>query len=177
MESTNTTTHLCKINRVTERSGEFGKYKSIKYVEETGFWMQSCRFNMFPDNALYKDIAPGMRIKLTANTFSRYYKNMIDVEKVDFLECDQCKKYYTPPTECTCDGEKAERLCGEWKLFKILKTERQSRLYFSKDNISFCNVVFSTSVEQILKEGKSYLLEGWRNTTTRHNIVIIHEIL
>ena len=70
----------------------------------------------------------------------------------------------------------AERLCGEWKLYKILKTDRQSRPYILKDNILFCNVVFFHIHEQILKEGKSYLLEGWRNTTTRHNVVIIHEI-
>ena len=62
----------------------------------------------FQQNTLYKDIAPGMKIKLTANTFSHYYKNMINAKKVDFLECNQCKKYYTPPTECTCrDGGKA----------------------------------------------------------------------
>ena len=65
-----------------------------------------------------------------------------------------------------------------WRVeaIKILKTDRQSRLYFSKDGISFCNVVFSTSVEQILKDGKSYILEGWRNMNTRHNVIIIHEI-
>ena len=67
---------------------------------------------------------------------------MVSAEKVEFFECNQCMKFYMPSTECTCDGEKAERLCGEWILSKILKSDRHSRLYFTKDNISFCNVVF-----------------------------------
>ena len=113
---------------------------------------------------------------MTARAFLKYYNNMVSMEKIEFQLCSQCKKYYTLPETCNCSGKRAERLNGEWKLFKILKTDRQSGLYFSKDGISFCNVVFSTSAEQILKEGKSYILEGWRNTNTRHNVILINEI-
>ena len=47
---------------------------------------------------------------------------------------------------------------------------------FSSDGISFCNVVFSKSVDQILKEEKTYILEGWSNMNKRQNVIIIHEI-
>ena len=47
---------------------------------------------------------------------------------------------------------------------------------YLKDNISFCDVVFSTSIEKIWKKGMLFLLEGWRNATARHNFVIIDDI-
>ena len=77
---------------------------------------------------------------MSARAFSKYYENMVIMKKIETQECSQCKKYHT-------------------LLFKNLQTDRQSRLNFSKDGISFCNVLFSTSVKHIFKDRKSYILD------------------
>ena len=108
--------------------------------------------------------------------FSRYYKNLINARVYEFDVCTGCFKYCAKTEECTCPGEPAEHISGAWKLDKIVKTKKVSRLYFEQDGNRFCHCVFATNFDQIgFKENTYYYLEGWQRKMTRHNCLIIYE--
>ena len=113
---------------------------------------------------------------LQVEHFSRFYKKLVNAQEYSFSTCNICFKYKAQTEECSCNGEPANHLIGCWELVKVVTSPLRTRLYFNKDDVIFCHVVFAKNLDGIgLKAKEFYYLEGWQKKDTRRNCLIIYE--
>ena len=101
--------------------------------------------------------------------FSRFYKKLINAQEYSFSTCNNnniCFKYKAQTEECSCNEEPANHLIGCWELVKVVTSPLRTRLYFNKDDVIFCHVVFAKNLDGIGLKAKEFYIT-WKGGKRR----------
>ena len=120
-----------KVLNVDEKTYATGVYKQVSMLQETGYWLEIFKVNVFPNYPIYENLQKGLRLSMEVKEYSKRYRTLVSATETLFKQCGQCKRYHNEET-CVCPRETAIRIQGEFqKCTKCVNCNQLIRLFKS----------------------------------------------
>lgn len=100
-----------KVLNAAEKTYASGVYKQVTVLQETGYWMDIFKVNVFPNHSIYNKLEKGLGLFMEVKSYSKQYRTLVNAEERLFKQCRECKRYHEDDV-CICPENNAVRIQG-----------------------------------------------------------------